>query len=96
VRTLVGRCVTVGEVMQVVMRDKKFYENSDGGVILPGGELMSQRKFALSILQSCKKARLHSVLDTCGYTPWASMKEILEYTDLVLYRYQMHGKKEAS
>lgn len=93
-RTLVGRCVTVDEIMQEVMRDKKFYENSGGGVTLSGGEPMAQREFALSILQSCKKAGLHTVLDTCGYTPWASMREILKYIDLVLYDVKCMDRKK--
>jgi len=84
-RTLVGRYLTVDEIMQEVIRDKKFYENSGGGVTLSGGEPAAQLKFALSIMQSCKEAGLHTALDTCGYASWSSMEKLLEYTDLVLY-----------
>jgi len=71
--------------MQEVIRDKKFYENSGGGVTLSGGEPAAQLRFALSIMQSCKEAGLHTALDTCGYASWSSMEKLLEYTDLVLY-----------
>ena len=84
-RTLVGRYSTVDEIMQEVIRDKKFYKNSGGGVTLSGGEPAAQPKFALSIMQSCKEAGLHTALDTCGYASWSSMEKLLEYTDLVLY-----------
>jgi pyruvate formate lyase activating enzyme len=84
-RRLAGRNVTVDEVMRHVLRDVKFYENSGGGVTLSGGEPTAQPDFALSILKRCKKAGLHTALDTCGYASWAVLKKLLDYTDLVLF-----------
>jgi len=84
-RSLVGREATVDEVMQEVVRDRRFYENSGGGVTLGGGEPATQPEFALAILQRCKEEGLHTVLDTCGYAPWPIIEKLLEYTDLVLY-----------
>lgn len=85
VRTLVGRYVTVDEVMQEVIRDTKYYRNSGGGVTLSGGDPIAQPEFALSLLKSCKEAGLHTAIDTCGYATWESIEKLLEYTDLVLY-----------
>jgi pyruvate formate lyase activating enzyme len=82
-RKLVGRYITTDQVMREVLKDMRFYENSGGGVTLSGGEPGAQPEFALSILRSCKEAGLHTVLDTCGYVPWATMKKLLRYTDLV-------------
>jgi len=84
-RTLTGKIWPVGEIIQTVIRDKKFYENSGGGVTLSGGDPLSQPEFALAILQSCKEAGLHTVIETCGYASWPSMEKLLDYTDLVLY-----------
>jgi pyruvate formate lyase activating enzyme len=84
-RKLVGTYRTKDEVIREVLRDVKFYENSGGGVTLSGGEPATQPEFALSILQSCKEAGLHTVLDTCGYVPWSTMKKLLRYTDLVFF-----------
>ena len=36
-KKIVGEWKTVGEVMNVVRRDKVFYEGSNGGVTLSGG-----------------------------------------------------------
>jgi pyruvate formate lyase activating enzyme len=82
-RKLAGTHVTTDEVMQEVMRDVKFYENSGGGITLSGGEPTAQPEFALAILRSSKEAGLHTVLDTCGYVAWSTMKRLLDYTDLV-------------
>ena len=84
-RNLVGKTVTVDEVMAEVVKDKKFYENSGGGVTLTGGEPTIQPEFALEILRTCQEEGIHTVLETCGYAPWLTMQKLLKYTDLVLY-----------
>ena len=73
------------EVVQEVIRDKKFYDNSGGGVTLSGGDPLDQPEFALSILQACKEAGLHTAIETCGYAPWPTMEKLLEQTDFLLY-----------
>ncbi len=84
-RKLTGRYATVGEVMEEILKDRRFYENSGGGITLSGGEPTLQSEFALQLLQRCKEGGLHTALDTCGYVPWQTMQKLLEYTDLVLY-----------
>ena len=84
-RKLVGRYITVEEILDEVFRDVRFYENSGGGVTLSGGEPTYQADFALAILQGCKERGLHTALDTCGHASWTVMEKLLEYTDLVLY-----------
>lgn len=84
-RSLVGKQITVDEVTEEVLRDKRFYENSGGGITLSGGEPITQPEFALALLRRCKKERLHTALDTCGYVSWSILEKLLQYTDLVLY-----------
>jgi pyruvate formate lyase activating enzyme len=84
-RKLMGRSMTVDKVMQEVVKDSKFYEDSGGGVTLSGGEPTAQPQFALAVLRNCKEAGLHTTLETCGYVSWQTMDKLLEYTDLVLY-----------
>ena len=43
---LVGREVTVGEVLDVVLRDREYYRASGGGLTLSGGEPLFQPAFA--------------------------------------------------
>lgn len=84
-RALRGEIWTVGDILKTVMRDKKFYENSGGGITLSGGDPLYQPEFALAILQSCKEAGLHTVIETCGCTSWPTMEKLLHYIDLVFY-----------
>lgn len=80
-----GKKATVQEVIEEVKKDMPFYENSDGGVTLSGGEPTMQPEFCIAILQESKKAGMHTALDTSGYVKWETFKDILQYVDLVLF-----------
>jgi pyruvate formate lyase activating enzyme len=80
-----GKIVSVQEVIEEVKKDMPFYENSNGGVTLSGGEPTMQPEFCLAVLQESKKAGMHTTLDTSGHVKWETFEKILEYVDLVLY-----------
>lgn len=82
---VVGRFMTVDEVMDEVTSDKIFYKTSGGGITISGGEPTAQPDFTLSLLKRAKEAGIHTALDTNGYLEWDSLKKLLDYTDLVLY-----------
>jgi pyruvate formate lyase activating enzyme len=82
---IVGKLMSVGEVFNEVMKDKVFYRNTGGGVTLSGGEVVLYPEFARELLKKIKKENIHTAIETCGFCRWARLKEILEYTDLVLY-----------
>jgi len=84
-RVLAGKEMTVDEVMDEVLRDKAMYDNSQGGVTLSGGDPTMQPEFALQLLRKSKEEGLHTVIETCGYTTWSTLKNLLDYTDLVLF-----------
>jgi len=80
-----GKIASVDEVVDEVKKDMPFYENSGGGVTLSGGEPTAQPEFCIAILDACKKAKMHTALDTSGFVKTEILKEILKYVDLVLY-----------
>ena len=83
-REIIGTTATAGEVFDEVAQDKLFYAK-DGGVTLTGGEVLVQPAFASAVLQLCRQAKIHTAIETCGFADWAALKEVLQYTDLVLY-----------
>jgi pyruvate formate lyase activating enzyme len=85
VRTLMGRYATVDEIMNEILRDKRFYKKSGGGITLSGGEPTAQADFALALLEKCKSAGLHTAIETCGYSPWPTVERFMEFTDLFLF-----------
>lgn len=75
----------VREVLDEVLRDRPFYNNSGGGVTVSGGEPLSQSEFVTSLLRVCKEEGLHTAVDTTGYAPWGKIRDVLSWTDLLLW-----------
>lgn len=84
-KEICGRDYTADEVMKEVLKDKAFYDNSDGGVTFSGGECMLQIDFLCELLKRCKENGIHTAVDTAGNVPWNCFEKILAYTDLFLY-----------
>ena len=84
-RQLVGRSMSVQEVMEEIRRDITFFDESKGGVTLSGGEPLMQNNFSLAILQACREQDIHTVLDTCGFASWNVVKKFAPYVNLFLY-----------
>jgi pyruvate formate lyase activating enzyme len=87
-RNLIGREAKLEEVFKEVAADAIFYQESEGGVTLSGGEPLTQPQFAMSLLKLCKEAGIHTVIETCGYGRWETVRQILNYVDLVLYDFK--------
>lgn len=67
------------------IRKYRPYIEMGGGVTFSGGEPLLQSKFLLDMLKLCKKAGIHTCIDTSG-TGYSKkyLNEILKYTDLVI------------
>lgn len=83
--TVIGKQLTVEEVVGEAERDRIFYKNSGGGVTLSGGEPLFQTGFSLQLLQALKDKGLHTAVDTSGFAPPDIFSAILQYTDLLLF-----------
>lgn len=82
--TLVGRQVTVAQVMAEVLADRPFYENSGGGVTLSGGEPLLQPAFCAALLSACRAEGLHTAVETAANVPWELLERLLPLLDLVM------------
>lgn len=80
-----GKPYTVKQVLEKVLKDKKFYDKSGGGVTISGGEALSQINFTRELLKRLKECGIHTALDTTGYAVWERIQSVLPYTDLFLY-----------
>jgi len=80
-----GEYMSVGEVMKEIEKDEIFYQKSNGGVTISGGEPLFQEAFVASLLKACKDLGLHTALDTSGYASWDTFEKALKHVDLVLY-----------
>lgn len=82
---VIGKNMSVREVMDEVMKDAPFYETSKGGLTVSGGEPMMQFDFTMALLREAKKNKLHTCLDTSGFAPFDKYEKILDLVDIFLY-----------
>lgn len=79
----IGEVYSLSDLMREIEKDKPFY-GKEGGVTLSGGEPLFQAGFAMQIFKRSKEVGISTVLDTSGCAASEVVKEIMEYTDLVL------------
>ena len=84
-REIIGREMTIDQLMTEIERDIPFYDQSVGGVTFTGGEPMQQREFLQDALLACKEQQIHTTVDTSGNTSWENLSSILPLVDLFLY-----------
>ena len=82
---MVGKTLSVEDVMKEVLKDKAFYDVSCGGLTVSGGEPMMQIHFLESLLQAAKKEGLHTCIETCGYAPQKFFKKVAPLVDCFLF-----------
>ncbi len=81
---IVGKDVTVREVMDEVIKDFPYYKRSGGGLTLSGGESLLQPEFAVSLLRAAKDYGITTAIETTGFAPYETVEKYLEYLDYVL------------
>jgi len=81
----IGKEFSVDELMNEIVKDKIFFEESDGGVTFSGGEPLMQPEFLIELLKECNSNGVHSAVDTSGYADSAIIDHVSPYSDLFLF-----------
>jgi len=84
-RRLLGRDITVRDLLREVLRDRVFFDQSGGGVTFSGGEPLLQPAFAGEVMRALKGEGVHVALDTCGFGAQEDLLALSAWADLVLF-----------
>ncbi|AYD41424.1 glycyl-radical enzyme activating protein [Clostridium fermenticellae] len=84
-REIIGKEMTVKDLMKEIIKDEAFYDESNGGVTFSGGEPLMHADYLNDILRACKNRGIHTTIDTSGYTDWSQFEKIIDNTDLFLF-----------
>lgn len=80
-----GRDVTVGEVLEDILKDRVYYTRSgNGGVTLSGGECLAQPDFSEALLKACAERGISTAIETAGYASPEIVERIIPHVDTVL------------
>ena len=85
---VIGKEYTAAEVLDEVVKDKPFYDESGGGMTLSGGEPLAQIDFARGLLAGAKARGLHTCIETCGFVPTDCLEGLTPLVDLFLFDYK--------
>lgn len=79
-----GKQMSVEDIMHEVRQDKPYYDNSNGGVTLSGGEILCQKEFAMALADACRKENINVAVETNLCFAYDYAKELLEKVDLIM------------
>ena len=75
-------------IIDEVIKDKSFFDNSGGGITISGGDAVFQPAFALEILNLARENGIHTCLETSGYCKPETFSELASVTDLFLFDFK--------
>ena len=91
---IIGRWVTVDQLIEEISRDALFFDESGGGVTFSGGEPLAQARFLEALLDECRERRIHTAVETCGAVGQHALLRVSRKVDLFLYDLKlMHSGK---
>ena len=74
---VVGRDVTVREVIDEVLKDRIYFRRSGGGLTLSGGESLLQADFAAALLAAAKENGLTTAIESTGFAQFSTIQKVL-------------------
>ena len=86
---IIGKTYQIREIMDVLKKDISYFETTGGGLTVSGGEPFSQYIFLKELLQNAKAERIHTCIETSGFTTREKIDSILLFTDLFLFDYKV-------
>lgn len=82
--TVWGKKMTVDDAMDVIRRDKEYYDRSEGGVTLSGGEALLQWRFCRDLLKRCKEEGISTCVESALHVNPKAIDEVAPYVDLFI------------
>jgi len=91
----VGKEFSIQDLLDLILKDKIYFETSGGGVTFSGGEPLMHMEFLNPLLRKLKTEGIHVVIETSGCFDLSVFKEkIMPYADLLLYDLKLLDAKE--
>ena len=89
-----GYYKTLAEIVEVCLQDLPFYEESNGGVTLSGGEGMLQQAIVQELVEKLKNYQIHTAIETTGYVFQPIFRKLAPLFDLLLFDLKHYDTKK--
>jgi pyruvate formate lyase activating enzyme len=82
---VIGRRVSVDDVLRIVEEDDAFYARSGGGLTVSGGEPLAQGAFVRALLEAARSRGIDTAIETCGLCSWKTLSEVAPLADRIFF-----------
>lgn len=89
-----GKRMTAEEVLAIVGQDKSFYQKTDGGMTISGGEMLSQLDFSKELFYGALQRDIPVILDTSGYGNGDGLQEMAAEAQMILYDFKSFDREK--
>jgi len=80
-REIAGKEMTVGQVLDRVLEDRLFLEESGGGMTLSGGECLLYPDFSAALLEAVRAEGLNTAVESCCYASRDAIDRVFAHVD---------------
>lgn len=84
-----GKVMSIDEIIEIIEKERIFFEQSGGGVTFSGGEPLLHNELLIKLLEECGKRGIHRIVDTAGNVREKTLLEVAKQTDLFLFDLKM-------
>ncbi len=84
-RRIIGKKLNKEELINEILKDFDFYEDSGGGVTFSGGEPFLFYEQIEDLLKKLKNKNIHINFETSGFFDFEKTKKILPYIDMIYF-----------
>ena len=93
-RVMSSKEMSVEEVMREVRQDKRYYDESGGGVTVSGGEPTLHGGFVSALADACREEGIQIAIETNMSLPWGQIEPILRKVDFIMCDIKLNATVE--
>lgn len=84
-----GFRANAGEIIAEAVKERMFFDESDGGLTISGGEPLFQADFTTELLHEAAANNIRCCVETCGYGKFEYLEKWLPLTEIFLYDFKV-------
>ncbi|MFV0574206.1 MAG: glycyl-radical enzyme activating protein [Vibrio sp.] len=79
--TVCGEEAETHALFDTLMKDKAFYDQSQGGVTFSGGEPLMQPQLVHDLAKKLHQHQVSTAVESCMHVPWKNVEQVAPYID---------------
>jgi pyruvate formate lyase activating enzyme len=82
---MVGFKITAEDLFKWLAKFRPYYEGTEGGVTLTGGDPLHSPEFSSEVLERCQRDGIHTAIETSLHAPSEDLWKVAKYCDLIMF-----------